>query len=409
MQFSVSNGERERDGLLILEIHLKSPPSLSSSFLVLINGLNVEDHPSSSSGRVVVAHPPSTMQISISRLICDFVVLCCCALPLLIFQLWVKPYKRGFYCDDESIRYPFRESTVSRHMLIVVGLIIPTALIFMTEIFRTLAWERKCAGQFKQYRLRERGVHRLVVRLYVFMGYFLVGVCFNQVMVDIAKYTIGRHRPHFMDVCKPNVGYSTCTDPDKYITDFNCTGSDPKKVHESMLSFYSGHSAFSFYGAWFTSLYLQARLYRPLYSRLVLPVIQVALFGGATFVAYSRVSDYKHHWSDVLVGIIMGSALGIFVALVFAEVFKRREIPSCDEVNGEFGLIRLEPREGQTTNAGCHNCGAPQIATHSITVTNEYDGPTNGAQQRLVHENGKEEFKSEVHLDPILTINKSMM
>lgn len=35
-------------------------------------------------------------------------------------------------------------------------------------------------------------------------------------------------------------------------------------------------------------------------------------------------------------------------ALVVAEVFKRREIPACsDEESGEFGLIRLAPREEQ--------------------------------------------------------------
>lgn len=51
------------------------------------------------------------------------------AIPLLIFQLFVTPYKRGFYCDDESIRYPYRDSTVSRQMLIVVGLVIPVVLV----------------------------------------------------------------------------------------------------------------------------------------------------------------------------------------------------------------------------------------------------------------------------------------
>uniref|UniRef100_A0A0M3IXF6 G_PROTEIN_RECEP_F1_2 domain-containing protein n=1 Tax=Ascaris lumbricoides TaxID=6252 RepID=A0A0M3IXF6_ASCLU len=51
------------------------------------------------------------------------------AIPLLIFHEWVKPYRRGFYCDDESIRYPFRQSTISRQMLVVVGLIIPTLLV----------------------------------------------------------------------------------------------------------------------------------------------------------------------------------------------------------------------------------------------------------------------------------------
>lgn len=62
---------------------------------------------------------------------------------------------------------------------------------------------------------------------------------------------------------------------------------------------------------------MQARLYRPLISRLVLPVIQFGLFSGATFVAYTRISDYKHHWSDVLVGFIMGSIIGITNVSIF--------------------------------------------------------------------------------------------
>ncbi|XGW07571.1 hypothetical protein V3C99_010606 [Haemonchus contortus] len=339
--------------------------------------------------------------IRVSRVICDFLILSCCAIPLLIFHVWVQPYKRGFYCDDETIRYPYRSSTVSRQMLIVIGLLVPTLLIIATEIFRTMAWERKCESQFKTYHLKQYSVHRLVVRLYCFIGYFFLGVCFNQLMVDIAKYTIGRQRPHFMDVCRPNVGYETCTNPDLYITNFTCTGGDEKLIHESQLSFYSGHSAFSFYGAWFTSLYLQARLYRPLFSRLLLPVIQFSLFGGASYVALTRVSDYKHHWSDVLVGAIIGSAIGIFVALYVAEVFKRREIPACILGSNEFGLIRVEKRSDVVPPA-------VTAATHSITVTNEQDPSSN--QRLLPYCNSSEtkcangDYLAEIRLDPMLVV-----
>lgn len=217
--------------------------------------------------------------LSVGRVFCDFLVLLCLAVPLLIFHEWVKPYKRGFYCNDESIRYPYQSSTVSRQLLIVVGILIPATLILLTEVLRTTAWERRCADEFGTYRYRKYNVHRLIVRLYVFIGYFLLGICFNQLMVDIAKYTIGRQRPHFMDVCKPSTRVPTrradgtvdfvlmdfrtnCPAEDhRYIVDFECVGDNPNLIHEAQLSFYSGHAAFSFYAAWYTSFYLQARLY----------------------------------------------------------------------------------------------------------------------------------------------------
>ncbi|KAK6057471.1 PAP2 family protein [Cooperia oncophora] len=283
------------------------------------------------------------------------------AIPLLIFHVWVQPYKRGFYCDDETIRYPYRDSTVSRQMLIVIGLLIPTILIIATELFRTMAWERKCESQFKTYHLKQYSVHRLVVRLYCFIGmdYF-----FSSVFASISYWLT------LESILSDGRDHISWTFANQILV---TRRSDKKLIHESQLSFYSGHAAFSFYGAWFTSLYLQARLWRPLFSRLLLPVIQFSLFLGASYVALTRVSDYKHHWSDVLVGALVGSVIGIFVALFVAEVFKRREIPDCVMGVDEFGLIRMEKRS---------DVGPPAVtmATHAIQVSNEQDPSSN---QRL--------------------------
>ncbi|KAE9549172.1 hypothetical protein FO519_007620 [Halicephalobus sp. NKZ332] len=284
------------------------------------------------------------VQISIGRIICDVIILILLAIPMLVFHKWVKPYKRGFYCDDESLRYPFVPSTITRHQLVAVGMPIPIIIIVLTELYRVFCWEKSCQTQFKKYQCGSAKIHRLLVRLYVFLGYFFLGVCFNQLMVDIGKYTIGRHRPHFMEVCKPSVGYNSCPSDHKYITEFECTGNNTYLIHESMLSFYSGHASFSFFVAWYVSLYLRARLYKPLFSRLIVPVVQFALFFGATWVAYTRVSDYKHHWSDVLIGILLGSSIGIILAIFVAEVFKRREIPPAHDPNCQFGLIPIDHR-----------------------------------------------------------------
>ena len=51
------------------------------------------------------------------------------AFPILLFYLFGKPFERGFYCDDESLRYPFKESTITSTMLYIIGLGFPIATV----------------------------------------------------------------------------------------------------------------------------------------------------------------------------------------------------------------------------------------------------------------------------------------
>uniref|UniRef100_A0A914XK94 Phosphatidic acid phosphatase type 2/haloperoxidase domain-containing protein n=1 Tax=Plectus sambesii TaxID=2011161 RepID=A0A914XK94_9BILA len=291
-------------------------------------------------------------EISKSRVAVDIIIIIACALPLVAFQKWIKPYQRGFYCNDETIRYPYRDSTVTRHQLVVIGTAVPVLLMVVFECMRVGLWEarRIRAGTYQPqvYRLKNFTLHRLVVRLYIFCGYFALGVCFNQVLTDIAKYTIGRLRPHFIAVCQPeSIWEANCptNQSHRYIDNYKCTGNDEFRITDSHLSFYSGHSSFSFFCAVYTVLYLQARVYRPLHSRIVLPFLQFILLGMACFCAYSRVSDYKHHWEDVLFGSFMGIVVAIYVGVYVAELFQRREMPSEHEglaTDAAAGLVKEE-------------------------------------------------------------------
>lgn len=69
-----------------------------------------------------------------------------------------------------------------------------------------------------------------VARIYKAVGTFLFGAAMSQSLTDIAKYSIGRLRPHFLDVCKPDWSKINCS-TGQYIEDFVCTG-DPAKVNE---------------------------------------------------------------------------------------------------------------------------------------------------------------------------------
>ncbi len=108
--------------------------------------------------------------------------------------------------------------------------------------------------------------NQYVSAIYKVLGAFLFGGAVSQSLTDLAKYTIGRPRPHFLTVCAPKV----CKG---YVAVINCTG-DPSVVTEARyvshckcfnilisvnffwncmwfvchrLSFYSGHSSFGMY------------------------------------------------------------------------------------------------------------------------------------------------------------------
>ncbi|VDM43437.1 unnamed protein product [Toxocara canis] len=98
---------------------------------------------------------------------------------VLIYKVAVDPALVGFFCDDNSIRYPFMPSTVSRTGLVLLTFVLPIALgldLVMNTGYPVIA----------------------------LAGYFVMGIFANQLFVDVAKYTTGSLRPNFIAVCMPN-------------------------------------------------------------------------------------------------------------------------------------------------------------------------------------------------------------
>ncbi|MBV98263.1 Mesoderm induction early response protein 2, partial [Eschrichtius robustus] len=98
----------------------------------------------------------------------------------------------------------------------------------------------------------------------------------------------------------------------------------------SQLSFYSGHSSFGMYCMMFLALYVQARLCWK-WARLLRPTVQFFLVAFALYVGYTRVSDHKHHWSDVLVGLLQGALVAGLTVRYVSDFFKARPPRHCLE------------------------------------------------------------------------------
>ncbi|KAM7344606.1 wunen isoform 2-T2 [Cochliomyia hominivorax] len=249
----------------------------------------------------------------------DVFILLCAGFPILCFYLWGDSYKRGFFCDDESLKHPFKESTVKSWMLYIIGLVLPIGVIIIVEIIQSKNQERITNGNSnaRRYVFMDYEIPDWMVECYKKIGIFGFGAAVSQLTTDIAKYSIGRLRPHFIEVCQPILGDgTTCSDErnwGKYIIDFTCGNpyATKRMLKEARLSFPSGHSSFTFYTMVYLALYLQSRMTWH-GSKLLRHFLQFALIMIAWYTALSRVSDYKHHWSDVLAG----SAIGALVAVV---------------------------------------------------------------------------------------------
>ncbi|WAR24230.1 WUN-like protein [Mya arenaria] len=165
----------------------------------------------------------------ILRVLFDVICIACVGLPVIILFFAAKPYQRGFYCDDQTLMHPYLSNTIPTWVAGFVGIVLPCVTL-------------------------------------VIPFFFGAGLC--QLTTDIAKYTVGRLRPHFLTVCQPDAAVCAINS-----------------------------------GCHFPPAYIQFKFTWKRYW-LVRPVFQAIAFFLAYYTALSRISDYMHHWSDVLSDIL---------------------------------------------------------------------------------------------------------
>lgn len=256
--------------------------------------------------------------VPITKIIYDLIWVCCVGFPILILFLVVSPFNRGFYCNDESLKHPYHDSTVPSYYLYIFGLGMNVVVMIATEYITYIGHPNTVSiGRFRLPYWMWSAYNVLLV--------FLFGAVCSQLTTDVMKYTVGRLRPHFLTVCEPDYDCSLPGNQHKYIDTFVCTSMKYKNneriMKEMRLSFPSGHSSFSMYAMVYFAIYLQARFTWD-GSKLLRHTIQFTAIIASVFTAMTRISDYKHHWSDVLAGLSLGALVAILVARYVSTLFE---------------------------------------------------------------------------------------
>lgn len=266
---------------------------------------------------------------------------------LLAFFLAGKPYVRGFYCNDQTISKPFIHSTIPSVTLVIISVAMLVVAILVIE-FTIHYTERKPKSTNGKGGCVSRTIKHPVFRRFVevFAAYVLcVGA--QQFAVDIGKYTVGRLRPHFLSICNPDYSKFNCTNPDgtdAYIVgDQYCRwtvgGKYPK---DSRLSFPSGHSSMAAFTAVFLILYIESEFRAGGSLNRIPKVFIESAIGMLGFgCAVSRISDYKHHPMDVIVGSLIGIVVACMAAFWVLRLRFQRVVapPTPSTVTVECGDI----------------------------------------------------------------------
>ncbi|XP_032826730.1 phospholipid phosphatase 1-like [Petromyzon marinus] len=249
---------------------------------------------------------------AVAKVTLDILCIVLAFLPFLVLYLArVEPAERGFFCDDESIAFPYRDSTVSEGLLFGLGFGITVASVVLGEVLVSCSYR-----VLPPHRGSSPLPGGIVNALYVRLAAFLMGAAASQSLTEIAKVSIGRLRPHFLTVCRPDPVLTNCSS--ELISLDMCSG-ERELILEARKSFYSGHASFAMYTMAFLALYLHSRL-RAASLRLLRALLQLSVVLLALWVGYSRVSDYKHHWSDVLAGLVQGAVVAAVAVIHLADL-----------------------------------------------------------------------------------------
>ncbi|KAH9930322.1 phosphatidic acid phosphatase type 2/haloperoxidase [Fomitopsis serialis] len=243
------------------------------------------------------------------------------------FIAWIvsglPPYEREFDRKDTLIDHKHHKSQIGGDLNWFIAFVVPFAVIGVISCLRRSALD----------------LHHGALALYATRA-------FSEVATEVLKNRVGRLRPDFLSRCKWDKELKACA-------------GDLETILDGRRSFPSGHSSTAFSGMMFLSLWLAGItgawcITRPaaarsfLASRLARLSLSCLPLAFATWVAVSRVEDYRHHKEDVIVGGLLGTACAVICYLTYwpNPFAHHSRLPSTPKPSTRTAARRTRKRKG---------------------------------------------------------------
>ncbi|KAM8823374.1 phospholipid phosphatase-related protein type 5 isoform 3-T3 [Spinachia spinachia] len=169
----------------------------------------------------------------------------------------------------------------------------------------------------------------LVRRTFRFLGVYSFGLFTVDIFVNAGQVVTGNLAPYFLTVCKPNYTALGCQQALRYISHQEaCTGNQDD-ILRARKTFPSKEAALSVYAALYLAMYVTCTV-QAKGTRLAKPLLSLGLVCLAFLTGLNRVAEYRNHWSDVIAGFIIGSAIAAFLVVCVVHNFKGKLLLSED-------------------------------------------------------------------------------
>ena len=114
-----------------------------------------------------LAHTMAVSARQVTRVAADILCLAAVGIPILLLKYLAQPNIQGFFCSDDSLRYPYFDSTIPTKVNVSVSYGIPTVLIIIVNLSQTC--------------LNKSSLSSVIRTIYQDITFFLFGVFTVQV------------------------------------------------------------------------------------------------------------------------------------------------------------------------------------------------------------------------------------